>query len=96
MIPTTVKVSCEPDMMQVHIRSNLLFRGKVYARDRPKSCFVDVGNSMDFTLPIPLHGNECATKREVRFFFLVNSSYLLFLSSLFFLKQRERETFLVS
>jgi len=66
----TVKVSCEPDLMQVNIRSNLLFRGRVYARDRPKTCFVDVGNSMDFSLPISLldhdGGNDrCATRREV-------------------------------
>lgn len=65
LLVSTVKVDCEPDVMQVHIKSNLLFGGKVYARDRPKSCFVDVGHSMDFTLPIRLYGDDCATSREV-------------------------------
>lgn len=64
---STVKVTCEPDLMKVHIRSNLLFQGKVYAKDRPKTCFVDIQDSMDFVFPIGLHGNDCATNRRVCF-----------------------------
>ena len=57
-------------MMRINIRSNLLFNGRVYVRDRPKSCYVDVENSMDFGMAIRLHGDECATTREVCYLYL--------------------------
>lgn len=51
--------------MRARVQSNTLFGGKLYARDSPSSCFVDVGNSMDFSLAILLNGDLCGTKSEV-------------------------------
>lgn len=51
--------------MKAKVTSSTLFQGKLYARERPTSCFVDIANSMDFSLPIQLKGDECATEEEV-------------------------------
>ncbi|RWS12322.1 uncharacterized protein B4U79_07607, partial [Dinothrombium tinctorium] len=59
-----VAVDCEPEVMKARILSSTLFQGKVYARDRPNSCALDVGNSMQFELSILLAGDECATVSE--------------------------------
>ncbi|RWS31259.1 hypothetical protein B4U80_01867 [Leptotrombidium deliense] len=63
-INESMTVDCESDMMNAVIHSNTLFQGKVYTRDRPQSCFVDVGNAMQFSLPIQLSGDECGTITE--------------------------------
>lgn len=63
---TTVSVNCESDYMIANVQSSTIFGGKLYTRERPTACFVDVGYSMDFSLPILLNGNECGTKAEVR------------------------------
>lgn len=62
-----MSVDCEPDFMRINVRSNLIFQGKIYTRERPSSCIVDVSNSMDFALPVQLMGDECATTREVSY-----------------------------
>uniref|UniRef100_T1K7E7 ZP domain-containing protein n=1 Tax=Tetranychus urticae TaxID=32264 RepID=T1K7E7_TETUR len=59
-----VSIDCGPDMMKAKVTSSTLFQGKLYARERPTSCFVDIANSMDFTLPIQLKGDDCATQEE--------------------------------
>ena len=59
-----LEVDCDPTLMKVSVHSNMLFNGRVYVRDRPKSCFIDVQNAMDFAFPIQLQGKECGTTRE--------------------------------
>ncbi|XP_064477427.1 uncharacterized protein LOC135391203 [Ornithodoros turicata] len=56
-----VSVECEPHVMRAQVRSNMVFKGKVYARGKPSTCSLDVSNSMDFTLPIHLTGPDCGT-----------------------------------
>ncbi|XP_077550168.1 uncharacterized protein LOC144163204 isoform X2 [Haemaphysalis longicornis] len=56
-----VSVECEPHVMRTRVRSNMVFRGKVYTRGRPSTCSQDVSSSMDFTLPIQLAGSDCGT-----------------------------------
>ncbi|XP_074595259.1 uncharacterized protein LOC141850520 [Brevipalpus obovatus] len=59
-----VSIECEPNVMRAKVISNTLFQGKLYARERPSSCFVDVSNSMEFSIPIGLKGDDCGTVVE--------------------------------
>lgn len=56
-----VSVECEPHVMRARVRSNMVFKGKVYTRGRPSTCSQDISSSMDFTLPIQLAGSDCGT-----------------------------------
>ncbi|XP_042145209.1 uncharacterized protein LOC8025447 [Ixodes scapularis] len=56
-----VFVDCEPQVMKARVKSNMVFKGKVYARGRPTTCSQDISSSMDFTLPIQLSGSDCGT-----------------------------------
>lgn len=56
-----VLVDCEPQVMRARVKSNMVFKGRVYARGRPSTCSQDISNSMDFTLPIHLSGSDCGT-----------------------------------
>lgn len=51
--------------MMAKIKTNALFKGKVYAKDRPLTCYADFTNTMEFTLPISLSGPECGTVSKV-------------------------------
>lgn len=63
----SVSVSCGATEMTAKVTSLALFQGRVYARDRPTTCSVDVHNATEFHLPIQLTGSECATKLVVRY-----------------------------
>lgn len=58
-------MDCDSDYMTAKVLSSTIFGGKLYTRDRPSSCYVDVGYAMDFEIPILLRGEECGTKNEV-------------------------------
>ncbi|KAI1289604.1 hypothetical protein HDE_09141 [Halotydeus destructor] len=58
-----VSVDCEPEMMRVKVLTNVLFHGKIYTRDGPTSCFMDIINDVSFDLPVQLTGQECGTRR---------------------------------
>ncbi|GBM01629.1 hypothetical protein AVEN_60038-1 [Araneus ventricosus] len=46
------------------VRSNALFKGKVYAKGKPMTCSTDISNSVEFSLPISLNGPDCGTVSE--------------------------------
>lgn len=48
------------------VKSNALFKGKVYAKGKPMTCSTDISNSVEFSLPISLNGPECGTVSEVK------------------------------
>lgn len=52
--------------MRAKVISSTLFQGKIYARERPYSCFVDVSNKIDFSIAISLKGEDCGTLPEVK------------------------------
>lgn len=52
-------------MMRANVKTNKIFDGKIYTQDKPQSCVLDVGNSLDFSLPIFINGDDCGTKTEV-------------------------------
>ena len=60
-----VNIDCEPHRMIAHVQSNTIFQGKLYTRERPATCGIDVSSSMQFSLPISLKGDQCATIAEV-------------------------------
>ncbi|XP_013792290.1 uncharacterized protein LOC106476169, partial [Limulus polyphemus] len=59
-----VFVNCEPNMMKAKVVTNSFFNGKIYAKEKPKSCVLDVSQSLEFTLPILLAGSDCGTVNE--------------------------------
>lgn len=61
-----MSVDCGQDTMMAKVKTNSLFKGKVYTKDKPLSCFVDVVNTVEFNFPISLTGNDCGTVSEVR------------------------------
>ncbi|KFM57155.1 hypothetical protein X975_21513, partial [Stegodyphus mimosarum] len=50
--------------MLAQVRTNALFKGKLYAKGKPLTCSTDVSNSLEFSLPIPLKGENCGTTSE--------------------------------
>ncbi|XP_067118424.1 uncharacterized protein [Centruroides vittatus] len=59
-----VTVHCDSETITANVKSNMLFKGKVYTKGNPLTCSLDVSNSMDFALPIPLSGKDCGTVSE--------------------------------
>ncbi|KAG8201938.1 hypothetical protein JTE90_027414 [Oedothorax gibbosus] len=59
-----VSVDCQRDVMMAHVKSNAMFKGKVYTKGKPLSCYSDVSNSLEFSLPISLNGGDCGTVTE--------------------------------
>ncbi|KAG1653546.1 hypothetical protein GQR58_025497 [Nymphon striatum] len=59
-----VAVTCEPDRMVADVKTNKMFRGKIYAKSQPSTCQVDISHSTHFTLPVPLVGARCGTITE--------------------------------
>ena len=53
--------------MLAKVKTNALFKGKVYAEKHPLTCYADFTNTMEFTLPISLTGSECGTVSKVSF-----------------------------
>ncbi|XP_035206202.1 uncharacterized protein LOC118181224 isoform X2 [Stegodyphus dumicola] len=60
----SVSVDCRQDLMLAQVRTNALFKGKLYAKGKPLTCSTDVSNSLEFSLPIPLKGENCGTVSE--------------------------------
>ncbi|GFR13865.1 uncharacterized protein TNCT_92991, partial [Trichonephila clavata] len=59
-----VSVDCRQDIMMANVKSNALFKGKVYAKGKPMTCSTDISNSVEFSLPISLNSPECGTVSE--------------------------------
>ncbi|XP_050723631.1 uncharacterized protein LOC127002106 [Eriocheir sinensis] len=54
-----VSVECRGTEMLARISTSTLFDGKVYAKDRPNSCRVDVESSTDFSITLPYNDVRC-------------------------------------
>ncbi|XP_054706608.1 uncharacterized protein LOC129216418 [Uloborus diversus] len=59
-----VSVDCSEKIMLATVKTNSMFKGKVYAKGKPLTCSMDVRNSLEFQLPIPLTGPDCGTTSE--------------------------------
>ncbi|XP_037909523.1 uncharacterized protein LOC119650659 isoform X2 [Hermetia illucens] len=59
-----VSIECRAGDMVARIRTSKLFDGKVYAKGSPKSCSVDVKNSLDFELRMGYQDLECNVRQS--------------------------------
>lgn len=59
-----VTIECGAVDMVARIRTSKLFDGKVYAKGSPKSCSVDVKNSLEFELRMGYSDLECNVKQQ--------------------------------
>ncbi|XP_069677667.1 uncharacterized protein [Periplaneta americana] len=59
-----VTVDCRASDMVARIRTNKVFNGKVYAKNRPNSCVADVVNDLEFDLRLGYHDLNCDVKQD--------------------------------
>lgn len=59
-----VSIECRAGDMVAKIRTSRIFDGKVYAKGSPKSCSVDVKNSLEFELRMGYQDLECNVKQN--------------------------------
>lgn len=59
-----VSIECHASDMVARIRTSKLFDGKVYAKGAPKSCSVDVKNSLEFELRMGYQDIECNVRQN--------------------------------
>ena len=52
--------------MVATITTNKIFTGKIYAKDNPNSCMVDVKGDIQFSISMAYNDIECDVKREAR------------------------------
>ena len=50
--------------MVATVRTNKIFNGKIYAKDNPNSCVVDVENAIEFDIKMGYNDIECNVKRK--------------------------------
>ena len=50
--------------MVATITTNKIFSGKIYAKDNPNSCVVDVENDIQFSISMTYNDIGCDVKRE--------------------------------
>lgn len=59
-----VTIDCRAADMIATVRTNKIFNGKIYAKDNPNSCVVDVENSIEFDIKMGYNDIECNVKRK--------------------------------
>lgn len=59
-----VSLDCRANHMLATLHTNKVFNGKVYARQRPNSCVVDVTESMSFDISLEYADPACGVKQE--------------------------------
>lgn len=59
-----VSVQCNAHEMVARVRTNRIFRGKIYARERPNSCVRDIVGSLDFDITLPYHDLMCDVRHD--------------------------------
>ncbi|SPP81127.1 Hypothetical predicted protein [Drosophila guanche] len=59
-----VSIDCRSGEMITKIRTSKLFDGKVYAKGAPKSCAVNVNNSLEFDLKMRYNDLECNVRQS--------------------------------
>ena len=59
-----VTIDCRSSDMVATITTNKIFTGKIYAKDNPNSCVVDVDGDIEFSISMAYNDLECNVKRE--------------------------------
>ena len=59
-----VTIDCRSSDMVATITTNKIFTGKIYAKDNPNSCVVDVDEDIEFSISMAYNDLECNMKRE--------------------------------
>ena len=59
-----VTIDCRASEMVATITTNKIFSGKIYAKDNPNSCVVDVENDIQFSISMTYNDIGCDVKRE--------------------------------
>lgn len=78
-----VTIDCRATDMIVRVKTNRIFNGKLYAKERPNSCVVDVSKALEFELKLGYQELGCDVKQEApgKFFsevvIQVNNCYYL-------------------
>jgi hypothetical protein len=78
-----VTIDCRSTDMVVRVKTNRIFSGKLYAKERPNSCVTDVTKGLEFELRLGYQDLGCDVKQEGigKFFsevvIQVNSSFLI-------------------
>ena len=50
-------------------RTNKIFNGKIYAKDNPNSCVVDIEDKIEFSIKMGYNDIECNVKRKSQGFY---------------------------
>lgn len=61
-----VTIDCRAADMIATVRTNKIFNGKIYAKDNPNSCVVDVENGIEFSIKMAYNDIECNVKRKAQ------------------------------
>lgn len=64
-----VTIDCRASDMIATVRTNKLFNGKIYAKDNPNSCVVDIDNKIEFSIKMGYSDIECNVKRKSQGFY---------------------------
>ena len=59
-----VTIDCRAADMIATVRTNKIFNGKIYAKDNPNSCVVDVDSAIEFNIKMGYNDIECNVKRK--------------------------------
>jgi len=59
-----VTIDCRSSDMVATITTNKIFTGKIYAKENPNSCLVDVKGDIEFSITMAYNDIECNVKRE--------------------------------
>ena len=59
-----VTIDCRSSEMVATITTNKIFSGKIYAKDNPNSCVMDVENDIQFSISMKYNDIGCDVKRE--------------------------------
>lgn len=59
-----VSLDCRANQLVATISTDKVFNGKVYARNKPNSCALDVKNSLDFEITMDYADPGCGVKQE--------------------------------
>lgn len=59
-----VTIDCRATDMVVRVKTNRIFSGKVYAKERPNSCVTDVSKGLEFELTLGYQDLNCDVKQE--------------------------------
>ena len=59
-----VTIDCRSSDMVVRVKTNRIFTGKLYAKERPNSCVTDVSKGLEFELRLGYQDLGCDVKQE--------------------------------